>query len=333
MQSRPFRILCTEDDLDTRDLITFVLKNNDFQVITAETPELAIEIAKDFSFDLYLVDNWMPQMSGPDLCREFRRFDERTPILFYSGAGYENDKTAAYASGAQGYLVKPVDIDALVTVVQELGTLTGVPTPYTDVLLGLDIPETLEAINPLQALRVASLERTNVVANIGEFSVDLDADQGGIASPQAVAAIEAVSRKDSRLLNDFASACRTWFHTDRVADLTLVGAAFQLGLIPASPDAMDAGIRLLDERGFQRSRETFEFGRRLAVEAQLFSQPKDEREEDVHRLARRMVLSLSRGGWGGGSRAKHFSSLLQESLSAMPGLAESEHGREARRDP
>ena len=32
---------------------------------------------------------------------------------------------------------KPVEIDALVTVVQELGQLTGVPTPYTDVLLGL----------------------------------------------------------------------------------------------------------------------------------------------------------------------------------------------------
>lgn len=120
MQSRPFRILCTEDDLDTRDLITFVLRNNDFQVITAETPELAIEIAKDFFFDLYLVDNWMPQMSGPDLCREFRRFDNQTPILFYSGAGYENDKTAAYASGAQGYLVKPVDNDKLVAEVRRL---------------------------------------------------------------------------------------------------------------------------------------------------------------------------------------------------------------------
>jgi DNA-binding response OmpR family regulator len=120
MQSRPFRILCTEDDLDTRDLITFVLKNNNFQVITTESPELAIEIARDFSFDLYLVDNWMPRMSGPDLCREFRSFDNKTPILFYSGAGYENDKAAAYASGAQGYLVKPVDNDKLVAEVRRL---------------------------------------------------------------------------------------------------------------------------------------------------------------------------------------------------------------------
>jgi DNA-binding response OmpR family regulator len=119
MQS-PFRILCTEDDADTRDLITFVLKSSNFQVITTDTPELALEIARDFSFDLYLVDNWMPSMTGVELCKEIRSFDERTPILFYSGAGYEADKTAAYASGAQGYLVKPVENDELVAEVRRL---------------------------------------------------------------------------------------------------------------------------------------------------------------------------------------------------------------------
>jgi two-component system phosphate regulon response regulator PhoB len=120
MQSPPLRILCTEDDADTRELITFVLRRNNCEVITTETPAMALEIAKTFSFDLYLLDNWMPSMSGPDLCSELRRFDSETPILFYSGAGYEKDKTAAYASGAQGYLVKPVDNDELVAEVFRL---------------------------------------------------------------------------------------------------------------------------------------------------------------------------------------------------------------------
>jgi DNA-binding response OmpR family regulator len=120
MQQPQFRILCTEDDLDTRELITFVLTRSNFEVVTAETPALAIEMAQAFSFDLYLIDNWMPSMSGPDLCRELRSFDATTPILFYSGAGYDKDKTAAYASGAQGYLVKPVDNDNLVAEVRRL---------------------------------------------------------------------------------------------------------------------------------------------------------------------------------------------------------------------
>ena len=120
MQLPPFRILCTEDDVDTRELITFVLRQSNFEVITTESPAMAIEVAKSFSFDLYLVDNWMPSMSGPDLCKELRGFDSETPILFYSGAGYEADKTAAYASGAQGYLVKPVDNDELIAEVRRL---------------------------------------------------------------------------------------------------------------------------------------------------------------------------------------------------------------------
>ncbi len=120
MQSPPLRILCTEDDADTRDLITFVLSRNNCEVITTETPALAIELARAAHFDLYLIDNWMPRMSGTDLCGELRLFDSETPILFYSGAAYPTDKAKAYASGAQGYLVKPVDSDELVAEVFRL---------------------------------------------------------------------------------------------------------------------------------------------------------------------------------------------------------------------
>ena len=114
MQSPPFRILCTEDDADTRDLITFVLNRNNCEVITTETPALAIELARAAHFDLYLIDNWMPRMSGNELCEELRLFDSETPILFYSGAAYPKDKAEAYRSGAQGYLVKPADNEELV---------------------------------------------------------------------------------------------------------------------------------------------------------------------------------------------------------------------------
>jgi len=114
MPSHRLRILCTEDDADTRELITIVLNQNNCDVITTETPLLARELAKTTRFDLYLLDNWIPGMSGTELSVALRRFDSETPILFYSGAAYPKDKAEAYASGAQGYLVKPVDNDELV---------------------------------------------------------------------------------------------------------------------------------------------------------------------------------------------------------------------------
>jgi two-component system, OmpR family, phosphate regulon response regulator PhoB len=120
MQSDRLRILCTEDDGDTREMITLVLHHKNCEVVTTETPAQAIELAKSTRFDLYLVDNWMPRMSGNELCEALRRFDSETPILFYSGAAYPKDIAEAYASGAQGYLVKPADNDELVTEVFRL---------------------------------------------------------------------------------------------------------------------------------------------------------------------------------------------------------------------
>lgn len=114
MESARLRILCTEDDADTRELITTVLSHYNCDVITTETPLKALELARTSAFDLYLLDNWIPEMSGTELCTALRLFDTQTPILFYSGAAYPDDKAEAYACGAQGYLVKPADTDELV---------------------------------------------------------------------------------------------------------------------------------------------------------------------------------------------------------------------------
>lgn len=114
MTSAKGRILCTEDDADTRDLIDYVLTEYGFEVICTQSTDQAIELARTQAFDLYLVDNWMPGLSGTALTEKLRQFDIKTPVLFYSGAAYEADKEAARLSGAQGYLVKPADGDHLI---------------------------------------------------------------------------------------------------------------------------------------------------------------------------------------------------------------------------
>ena len=119
MEARP-RILCTEDDIDTRDMIGIILGGEGFEVVCSESSQKSLELARTERFDLLLMDNWTPGLSGTQLCRAIREFDAKTPILFYSGAAYENDKENARASGAQGYLVKPVSCDDLVAEVVRL---------------------------------------------------------------------------------------------------------------------------------------------------------------------------------------------------------------------
>ena len=103
----PPRVLYIEDHEDTRDLVTLVLEQKSFEVVTGTTIESGVALAGSQHFDLYLLDSWLPDGSGLDLCRQIREFDKATPILFYSAAAYEIDRDEAIMSGAQAYLIKP----------------------------------------------------------------------------------------------------------------------------------------------------------------------------------------------------------------------------------
>jgi len=120
MKAPKARILSTEDDIDTRDLVRLILELEGFEVISADSAEQAISLARSEHFDLYLLDTWTPGLSGDHLCRKLREFDSTTPVLFYSAAAYESDRERALAAGAQGYLVKPASSGELVSEIRGL---------------------------------------------------------------------------------------------------------------------------------------------------------------------------------------------------------------------
>lgn len=92
----------------------------DCHVSTAETAHEALAMIAAESFDLYLLDNWLPGGGGVELCRKIRESDPSTPIVFYSGAAHESEREEALAAGAQAYLVKPDDVAILLETVRRL---------------------------------------------------------------------------------------------------------------------------------------------------------------------------------------------------------------------
>ncbi|HKR59009.1 MAG TPA: response regulator [Pyrinomonadaceae bacterium] len=101
------RILFIEDHEDTRELVRFVLEAGEYCVTAESTMAGALQFAAPDKFDLYLLDNWLPDGTGFELCERIREFDPNTPVLFYSGAAFDSDKLRAIQAGAQGYLAKP----------------------------------------------------------------------------------------------------------------------------------------------------------------------------------------------------------------------------------
>lgn len=106
---RNHRVLYVEDHDDTVEMVTLMLKAGGFDVTSLNTIEQALKAASEEEFDLYLLDLWLPDGSGMDLCKRIRDFDSKTPIVFYSAAAYDLDKQAALDGGAQAYLIKPTD--------------------------------------------------------------------------------------------------------------------------------------------------------------------------------------------------------------------------------
>jgi DNA-binding response OmpR family regulator len=106
-------ILFADDHPDTRELVQFLLRQAGFSVsVTGDSSEVLHLLATDH-FDALLLDNWMPEVTGLELCRLIRSFDQTILIFFCSGAATEADKKAALSAGAQGYIVKPFDPDEL----------------------------------------------------------------------------------------------------------------------------------------------------------------------------------------------------------------------------
>lgn len=87
---------------------------------SAQTIATALELTRQQKFDLFLLDSRLPDGSGIDLCKAIRQFDAHTPIIFFSAAAYEADKTMALEAGAQEYLTKPARLSELCDLISRL---------------------------------------------------------------------------------------------------------------------------------------------------------------------------------------------------------------------
>jgi OmpR-family two-component system manganese-sensing response regulator len=114
------RILCVDDDKDTRDMMTALLGLEGYEVVQARNVAEGLALAVSENFDLILLDWVFADGTGIELCKMIRRTSAAAPILFYSGMALKDDIENAMSAGAQGFLVKPVDFQVLLQNVSRL---------------------------------------------------------------------------------------------------------------------------------------------------------------------------------------------------------------------
>lgn len=207
-----------------------------------------------------------------------------------------------------------------------------IPWGEADVILAADPVLGLHAIGNDPAFRIASPQRTHIIADLGAIAELSDGEERSDPRLEVVHLLQTCAGATPNLLGDVSRACRTAFGTDRLVDFVLLGAAFQHGLIPVTLDAMERAVTRAQESGYGRSLAAFEFGRRLTIDPRPLERAREERQEPLDRLIRRYGLALYKRRWRGEVSAAVFRKLMERMHREMPGLLETDAGRESCRD-
>lgn len=108
------RILVVDDDPSIVAVIADILRAEGHEIVAAENGADALEKANGES--LVLLDMRMPVLDGWGFARRFRAAGKSSPIVVMTAA--ENARRWAEEIGADGYLAKPFEIDALIAAVE-----------------------------------------------------------------------------------------------------------------------------------------------------------------------------------------------------------------------
>jgi two-component system, NarL family, nitrate/nitrite response regulator NarL len=111
----PGPVLVVDDDSAFRELVSVVLNEAGYETLEAGTGKEALRMADETRPAVVISDVLLPEQSGYELCRSLReKFGETLPILLLSGVRTEPlDSVVALLIGADDYITKPLEIEAL----------------------------------------------------------------------------------------------------------------------------------------------------------------------------------------------------------------------------
>jgi PAS domain S-box-containing protein len=125
--ARALRIMVVDDNVDAAGMLAMLLETSGHTVLVEHEPLRALAQAPKVRPDVFLLDIGLPDIDGNELARRLRAQPEtaHSVLIALSGYGQEQDRRAALAAGFSAHLVKPVDIEALTSL------LAGVRRPET----------------------------------------------------------------------------------------------------------------------------------------------------------------------------------------------------------
>jgi two-component system copper resistance phosphate regulon response regulator CusR len=122
VEAAAYRILCIEDDAETRVLLKRSLESAGMSVDAVWSGDKGVEAAMSGAFDCVLVDLLMPGMDGYQVIRTLKSqgMTGKMPVIVLTAREDDESRERALAAGADVYMVKPFEIAHLVDEIRTL---------------------------------------------------------------------------------------------------------------------------------------------------------------------------------------------------------------------
>ena len=179
LKELPRSILIVEDDDVFRRRLAQAFADRGFEVREARDADEALDAARHDTPEFVVVDLRMPGRSGLDVVRELKALDAATSIVVLTGYGSIATALEAVRLGAQHYLTKPADVEAILAAFERGTDAAAVPV---DVAIPMETPSLArvewEHINRVlmdcngnvsQAARVLGLHRRSLQRKLSKF--------------------------------------------------------------------------------------------------------------------------------------------------------------------
>lgn len=117
MSENSEKILVVDDEADIQELLKYNLSKEGYEVKTASDGIKGLAIAKEFLPDLILLDIMMPKQDGVETCRQIKETPELAGcfVIFLTARSEEYSEVAAFDTGADDYITKPIKPRALIS--------------------------------------------------------------------------------------------------------------------------------------------------------------------------------------------------------------------------
>lgn len=106
-------VLLAEDNRDLAASVLDYLEMQGFECDYAERGDHALQLVRENTYDVLVLDVMMPGMDGLSLCQTLRQNGYHQPVIMLTARDTLEDKLAGFEAGADDYLVKPFDLPEL----------------------------------------------------------------------------------------------------------------------------------------------------------------------------------------------------------------------------